>query len=149
MQQVPSDPTTLVLVGDFERMSPERLFEHLTQPNLLTQWWPSEAVSDPKIGGTFTYTWPSNNWILRGEFLAFEPGRHLSFSWCWDHEPVEHGHQKVDMWIEPYLDGGSLLAIYHGEFDTTEADQAARQGIAEGWIHFTMHLGGLTDGIVD
>jgi uncharacterized protein YndB with AHSA1/START domain len=132
-------------MGYFDHMSPNALFRHLTEPDLVTKWWPPTAVSDPRLGGKFIYTWPESNWTLRGEYIAFDPGRHVSFSWCWDHEPVEHGNQIVDMWIEPYLEDGSLLGIFHGKFAETELDQAARQGIAEGWIHFCMHLAGLTD----
>ncbi|HWD39270.1 MAG TPA: SRPBCC family protein [Fimbriimonas sp.] len=149
MHQVPSDPTQAVIVGDFDAFSPDQLFDYFTRPELLTQWWPKEATVDLRVGGSFAMSWPEQNWHLRGQYLAVEPGRRLSFTWNWDHEPVNHGLQTVDLWILRMHDTGSRLGIFHGPFQANEADQEARQGVIEGWIHFGMHLGGLVPGAVD
>jgi uncharacterized protein YndB with AHSA1/START domain len=149
MIQVPSDLSEIILVGDFERLTPQQLFEHLTQPDLLTLWWPTLAEGEQGVGGQYVYSWPDQGWNLRGEFTAFEPGSHLAFTWCWDHEPVQHGYQSVNIWIQPYGETGSQIGLFHGKFSLTPEDQAARQGVVEGWMHFMMRLAGLTDGAAD
>jgi uncharacterized protein YndB with AHSA1/START domain len=147
MQQVPSDPANVVLFGDFEAIDVNSLYSYLTEPEWIPQWWAPIAKGDPRVGGEFIYSWPDDKWTLRGEFLEMNPGKSVSFTWHWDHEPVEHACQVIQMWMEPLGDAGSFLGIYHGKFSNTEEDQAARQGVAEGWIHFMMRLAGLSEGL--
>jgi len=148
MKQIPSAPEIAVLSADFESYAPTTLYDYFTSPELLVAWWPKTAQADLKVGGAYYLAWPEQDWHLRGEYLALDPGKHLAFTWAWDHEPSESGPKRVDLWFEE-LDNGSRLAIYHGPFDTSENDQQARQGIVEGWIHFGMKLAGLRAGASD
>src|SRR5579862_2000976 len=147
MHQVPSDPSQAVVYGDFDAFTPELLFDHFTQPDLLVKWWPKEAEVDLRVGGKFVLSWPNQDWHMRGEYLAVEPGKHLAFTWAWDHGLKGYDPLRVDLWFEHIHNVGTRLGIYHGPFG--EEDQEARQGIIEGWIHFCMLLGGLTAGAVE
>jgi len=142
MKEIPSAPEILVVYGDFHGFTPEELFDHWVTPDLLTQWWPSAAEIDPREGGTYAFSWPEQEWHLRGTFGAFERGKHLRFSWTWDHEPSVEQPLWVDLYFMP-IDNGTRLSIVHGRYTTSEGDQGARQGNLEGWIHFGMRLAGL------
>ncbi|AIE87224.1 SRPBCC family protein [Fimbriimonas ginsengisoli] len=146
MKQIPSAPEIAIVSGDFEQFSPQELYDYFTQVDLLTQWWPKEAEIDLKVGGQYRMSWPENDWHLRGEYTALEPGVHLGFTWAWDHEPSNSLRKQVDIWFQPLFENGGRLAAHHGPFDTSENDQSSRQGIVEGWIHFGMRLAGLKDG---
>jgi len=145
MKQIPSPPETAVITGDFTGFSGADLYEHLTRPELLVTWWPHVAEIEARVGGKLHLAWPDNDWHLRGEFTALEAGEHVGFTWQWDHDQSA-GIKQVDAWIIDLGESGSRLAIYHGPFEATEHDQANRQGIIEGWIHFGMVLAGLRVG---
>ncbi len=45
--QIPSAPDKAIVVGTFPTCSPGRLFDYWTIPQLITQWWTSEAEIEP------------------------------------------------------------------------------------------------------
>lgn len=127
----------LVIAGDFAK-TPDELFRYWTDPELLTQWWPVEAEIDPREGGTYLASWPRMEWRLRGRYTAFEPGKRLTFTWNWDHEP-DTPERQVDVLFEPSGDG-TQMTIIHGPYTDSPADQQERQGHLEGWQHFCSRL---------
>jgi uncharacterized protein YndB with AHSA1/START domain len=149
MHQVPSGFELAVIVGDFDAPTTDEIFEEFTVPEKLIAWWPKQAELEPKVGGSYVFSWPEQGWFLRGEYLAFAPGRHLAFTWSWDHEPARPEPQRVDIWFDRVHESGTRIGIFHGPFSDTPEDAAARQGVVEGWIHFCMNLGGLAPGKVD
>jgi len=146
VKQIPSAPELAVISGDFEQFAPEEIFAYFTDAEKIVQWWPKVAEIDARVGGSYRLSWPDNDWHLRGVFTALEPGRHIGFTWAWDHEPSVTLHKQVDIWLQPLFESGSRVAVFHGPFTTSEDDQSARQGIVEGWIHFGMNLAGLREG---
>jgi len=149
MRQIPSAPEVAVVSGDCEQFTPLELYEYFTDAAKVVQWWPKVADADPRVGGEYHFAWPGNDWHLRGEFKAVDPGQHLAFTWAWDHEPSSTILKQVDIWFQPLFETGCRIAIYHGPYETTESDQASRQGVVEGWIHFGMVLAGLRDGAAE
>jgi uncharacterized protein YndB with AHSA1/START domain len=137
--EVPSGPEQIVVVGDFKFFTPQELFDHWVQPDLLKYWWPEQATTEPGVGGNFQFWWPDMNWELTGRYTAFDPGKHLGFTWSWTHEPSIEPRQ-VDIYFSEMQDG-TRMGIFHGPFSTDDAQD--RQGIVEGWIHFGMRLAGL------
>lgn len=148
MHQIPSDPSLAVVAGDFDAFTPESLFDHFTKPELIVKWWPESAEFDLKPGGKYLLQWPNQDWNLRGEYLEVDRGKHLAFTWAWDHEPPRDAPQRVDVWFDHIHEIGTRIGIFHGPFQLTDEDQAARQGVIEGWIHFCMRLGGVAPGAV-
>jgi uncharacterized protein YndB with AHSA1/START domain len=144
MRQIPSAKELLVVSGDFEAFSPQELFDLWTIPEQLQKWWPELATIDANPGGQYRLEWPAMSWVMQGEIDAVAPGEHIGFTWNWNHEPDKR-ERRVDVYFQP-LDAGSRLAIYHGPFGTDDNEQADRQGILEGWIHFGMRLAGLAVG---
>jgi uncharacterized protein YndB with AHSA1/START domain len=144
MKEIPCPKDRLVVCGDFGGFPPEDLFRFWTDPELVVRWWPKVATIDPRVGGSYQFSWKETT--LYGEYTAFEPGQHLGFTWCWSNLPTdqEEPHQ-VDLYFMP-LDDGTRLSIFQGPFGDTPEDQEARQGVLEGWIHFGMLLAGQRDG---
>ena len=141
MKEIPSSPDILVTYGDFLGFSPEELFDYWVTPELITSWWPKVALIDPKVGGAYRFSWPESGTYLQGTYGAFDRGKHLKFSWTWNHEPGVYEPLWVDLYFMP-IDGGTRLSIFHGPYTDSEGDQIARQGNLEGWIHFGMLLAG-------
>lgn len=146
MKQIPSDPRLAIISGDFEQIPPMDLYAFFTEPGRVVEWWPHTAEMSVEVGGEYHFAWPDNDWHLRGTYTALDPGKHLAFTWHWDHEPSAIVRKTVDVWIDPLYENGSRLAIHHGPFGETPEEQGDRQGIIEGWIHFGMRLAGLREG---
>lgn len=139
------DNATIKLRGEFGGFTPADLFDHWVQPELLTKWWPREAKVDPRVGGEYVFAWPDQNWRLSGVYTAFEPGKHLGFTWKWDHDVDQQTPLQVDLVFEE-VDDGTVLTVDHGRWGDTPAEQDERKGVIEGWIHFGMRLAGLHQG---
>ncbi len=147
MIEVPSSRDRIVLVGEFHGFAPDELFDHFITPDLLVSWWPKEATVEPYVEGSYAFSWPEQNWHLRGKYNAFDRGQHLGFTWAWDHGPEGEVPLQVDLYFAPLDEGhGTKMSIFHGPFLDTEQGKGDRQGIVEGWIHFGMKMAGLRAG---
>ena len=135
--QLPTDPDTLTVAALYERATPDELFAYWTAPVLLTQWWPEQADTDPRPGGSYHLAWPKMGWHLRGEYTAVEPGRRLAFTWRWDHEP-DKPTRTVEVLLDPIGDLGTQLTVTHTTY--TPADREERDGHLEGWTYFLTRL---------
>jgi uncharacterized protein YndB with AHSA1/START domain len=149
MHEIPTANHILVLQGDFEAFTPQELYDYFLTPSLVTQWWPDEAQISPCVGGKYCFTWPSMGWTLQGEYKEIEPGERISFSWKWNHDPVDYPTLEVALDFAPAINGGALLTITQGQYDESTAQQEDRAGHREGWIHFCMKLAGLREGKQD
>lgn len=138
--QIPSAPDKAIVVGIFPTCSSARLFGYWTIPQLITQWWTSEAEIEPYVNGSYHLSWPQMQWHLRGNYTAFEPGKTLAFAWQWDH----HSHiTNVVVNFEPFDDTGTKLTVTQGDYGDSAEDQEARQGHIEGWLYFIEKLQGV------
>src|SRR5579862_2107226 len=145
MTDISPSTSTIRVTGDFGGFSPQELFDHWVRPELLIKWWPRGAQVDPRVGGHYTLTWPDQNWVLQGDYTAFEPGRNLGFTWAWNHDQGKFGQTTVNLKFEP-IEGGTRLTIDHEPWDQSAEAQNERLAVIEGWIHFGMRLAGLHSG---
>lgn len=110
---------------------PAEAFAFFTEPARLTRWWPSEAETDVRVGGSYRFAWPGPNWVLTGEYTQVVPGELLEFGWSWDHDDID---TTVRIEFGP-ADVGTELRIVHGCSSRDE-----REGYVEGWLHFLGQL---------
>jgi uncharacterized protein YndB with AHSA1/START domain len=68
--------------------SPEIVFEALTNPEFLIQWFPDQAILEPKVGGKMKFTFFSRgtkpldrDFFPEGEIVEFVPNKKLSYTW--------------------------------------------------------------------
>lgn len=110
------------------------VFEWFVDPVLLTRWWPTEAETDPVVGGRYRLYWDGPDVTLRGEYLDVAPGERLGFTWSWDHDDLPP--RVVDIRFST-SDRGTFVTVTH----ESESDEESR-GYVDGWTHF---LGRLDD----
>lgn len=136
IQQLNSDTTRVLMQAEIAESDPARVFDYWVQPDLLVKWWPHEANTEPKSGGSYLLEWPRtiHPRRLRGTYTAFEPGHKLAFTWKWDHEP-DLPERLVTVTFAP-LDGITIVTVEHGTYSDSEADQTDRQGHIDGWNYF-------------
>jgi uncharacterized protein YndB with AHSA1/START domain len=116
--------------------TPLAAFDHFTDPDLLTAWWPSEVETDPVVGGSFRLFFEGSGVTLRGRYRRVDPGKQLAFTWKWDHEDLPPRLVDVIFKSSPR---GCLVSVTHDAGSDEEASD-----YANGWIHF---LGRLTRAI--
>jgi uncharacterized protein YndB with AHSA1/START domain len=144
MRVVASGADRLVLRDEFPGIEPGDFFACWTTPALLSAWWPREAAIEPRVGGTYTLSWPEQGWRLQGRYTTFELGRRLGFTWSWEHEP-EAPVTEVLLELGSLPGGGTDLTLTHQTYDASPGGQEMRMGHLEGWTHFLGRLHEVTD----
>ncbi len=122
------------IIADFPSVEPKQLFEYWIEPAKLKKWWPPEVDLQPMVGSTLHYSWPKQEWHLRGKFTEFVKGRRLCFTWTWDHDPKDTTEVKIS--FELLKEGGTRILLHHGTYALTEEGTKTRNGHVEGWMHF-------------
>lgn len=95
------------------------VWDAVTAPEELNQWFPSKVEYEPHVGGTVTFTGDPNLPTTHGTVLAFDPPKHFAFQW---------GDDELWFALEPINDSTTRFTLtnFLGETDT-----AARN--ATGW----------------
>jgi uncharacterized protein YndB with AHSA1/START domain len=141
LTQLSTNPEILLIEADFPSMTPDVVFNYWTEPFLLQRWWPQNAELDPRVGGSYHFSWPQMNWHLRGSYTSFEPGRQLGFTWRWDHDVQDARDRHVEIRFEPLATGGTRLHLTHGRYlDTPEDQEIRNEHHLTGWQHFLSRL---------
>lgn len=78
---------------------PEDVYELLTDAQLLVEWMAPIAHTEPRPGGTITWT-HANGDTVAGTFRELVPGRRIVFTYGWDRDDVgiPHGSTTVRRW---------------------------------------------------
>ena len=112
--------------------SPDEVYEYFVDPELLVRWWPSEAETDPQVGGEYRLFWESAGVTLRGQYRKTVPGKQLAFTWKWDHEDLPPRLVDVIFKASPR---GCVVSVTHDAGSDGEASD-----YTNGWIHFLSRL---------
>lgn len=138
LEQISTALDCLVMSANFPQLAPDVLFDYWTKPDLICQWWPQQAEIEPREGGAYHFSWPKMGWSLRGQYVNFDIGRSLNFTWRWDHQTTPLRH--VEITFDSLPNGGTQITLTHGFYTDSAEDQEERAGHIEGWIHFLGRL---------
>jgi uncharacterized protein YndB with AHSA1/START domain len=131
--------TSLTLVRRI-RARPSIVFEALTTPDGIAQWWgPDEgpvllAETDVRVGGRFQVRFrmlDGSEHESRGEYLEVVASKRLVMSWQWTSggEPDEHDElSRVEIDLKP-IDAGTEITFTHARLKT----EASRLSHERGW----------------
>ena len=133
LQVLPSDDDEIVIEAVFDEFDAAELFDHFTTPDLVTRWWPEEAVIDPRFSGTYLFKWLSKGWTLSGQYKEFERGSTLSFTWKWEHEDLPA--RTVELEFSDRNGGGSSLRLTHRPYGDSPREKQLRAGDTDAWKH--------------
>lgn len=130
--------------------SPDVVFEVITSPDHLKEWWPDEAVLEPTPGYegelVFGERGSPDAQIPKVTVVDAVPGRLFSFRWVYpeDEAASEANSLLVTFTLEP-ADGGTLLRMVETGWQdkdwTAEQLEADYQDHVSGWDHFIPRLG--------
>jgi uncharacterized protein YndB with AHSA1/START domain len=121
------------------RARPEVVFEILTTPKGMMQWWAPDsgpvllAEAEPNVGGHFRVRFrrdlDGSEYETNGEFLEFVPCRRVVMSWWWTAGTADPGVSRVEITLRK-ITGGTEVTVFHDRLDNDET----RLSHQEGWI---------------
>jgi uncharacterized protein YndB with AHSA1/START domain len=125
----------------FIAASPTRVYELLTDEELLVEWMAPHAELDARPGGKLTWTHVNGDTVL-GTFVELVPSRRVVFTYGWDREDVRipPGSTTVEIDLRPH-EGGTELHLVHRGLAEPMAD--AHSG---GWSNYLARLTALAEG---
>lgn len=62
----------------------ERVWAAVVDPAELARWFPSAVEMEPRTGGRISFSQDPHSEPTTGRILAFDPPRHLAFTWAGD-----------------------------------------------------------------
>jgi uncharacterized protein YndB with AHSA1/START domain len=120
-----------VKVSGIVQASPQRVFEAMTDPEHVAEWWGPEgftcpAVSlDPRVGGAYLIAMQppeGEPFHLAGEYLEVEPPSRLAYTFRWE-PPHPDDRETVARLVMHERDGATEVELTQGTF-ATEARRA-------------------------
>lgn len=113
----------VIRMSRFIKHSPERVWQALTDPALVAQWWAAGDIK-PVIGHRFTLD--MGKWGKQPcEVTAVEPGRLLQYRFALD---------TTVTWRLESQNQGTLLSLEHSGFDLdSPLARSAFEGMGNGW----------------
>jgi hypothetical protein len=108
---------------------PMQVFEALTDTGIIGAWGGGISIVEPTVGGLFEYF---DGWV-KGEVLAYDHGKFLSFTWSPEEWPKRTKPSKVEIRFVKNP-AGTALVIEHSDFPSQE--EATKH--ENGWIDFVL-----------
>ena len=97
----------------------ERVWAAISDPHELAHWFPSSVELEPRAGGTISFTGDPHSSQQTGVVLAFDPPRHLAYTW---------GGDELHFELEPLAPEQCRLVLIN-----VLADRSAAARNAAGW----------------
>jgi uncharacterized protein YndB with AHSA1/START domain len=106
-----------VVLGDDR----EAVWEAITEPERLEEWFATEVALDLRPGGEGVFRWEDGS-VRRATVEVVEPGRRLGFRW--EDENGDEPPSCVELTVEEVEDGTRLVVVERAE----EGPQASAAG---------------------
>ena len=126
------------------RTTPEKLWEALTDPTLIRQYWYGVNVECAwKKGAPWKMAFPDGRLADAGQILEIDPPRRIVIQWQneWDPEMKAEGPSRCTIGLQA-LDGAVKLTVNH---DIDGADSRFITGVSAGWPYTLSNLKSLLE----
>lgn len=126
------------------KVSPDKVFQAITQPADLERWFPTKAETDPRPGGKFElrfdFSDPSHNHVQKGEYVEVVKGKLVTHSWANKLGPT------TVKWTIAAKNGGTEVHLTHtGWGNGAEWDEQLASH-EKGWAGFMGNLKTVLEG---
>jgi uncharacterized protein YndB with AHSA1/START domain len=125
--------------------TPEVVFDVLSSPEHIAQWWGADAVLAPTPGSVGELAWNDRSHVTPLTVVEADPPRTFSFRWSYDaaEAPAVGNSFLVTFTLRP-TDGGTVVRLVETGFRergwTADVAQAQHDDHVHGW---DLHLGTL------
>lgn len=129
---------TLVLEREITiKAKPETIFPYLTDPEKLQRWFPREATTDVRVGGTYRLVMAKKDYVASGKYVEIKPPTKLVFTFGWegDDQPTAPGSSTVEITLTP-IGSDTLVKLTHRGLGSEES----RDNHGKGWAEYLKRL---------
>lgn len=121
--------------------APNVVFNALTQPEKITEWFQDEANLDNRVGGKISLVtrkefhpdWNlDRDYHMEGTILEFVPNKRLSYSWKFDDTP-DFPETVVTWELEQINSNKTRLKLAHAGFTGKEKGNFSIESHDQGW----------------
>ena len=142
MTTIAQEVQTTQVYQVFIRATPEQIWDGITQPQYIEQYFHGCRLDGPLVaGGRWVARNPDRSklWI-DSEIVEFDPPKRLVHAWraLYDDELALEGESRVTWEIEPQDDGTCLLTVVHDRLENAPRTAASVSGA--GWMHILSGL---------
>lgn len=118
---------------------PQRVFDALTDPEKLKQWWGPNGFTTPyidldlRVGGAYRFTMQppeGEEFHLRGEFREVEPPTRLAYTFEWEERAPDDVETLAVLTLRDLGDSTEVV-LDQGTFTTEERLELHRGGWTE------------------
>lgn len=121
-----------------------KVFEAMTDPTMITQWFGTEVEGETKQGGEFTYKFlfedASHDHVQKGKYIEVVKDQKLTYTW---QTPMGETVVALDL---AAADDGTKVSLEHSGWADTEQGKAAQEEHAQGWGGFLGNLKSVLEG---
>ena len=129
------------------KVSPDKVFQAITQSADLERWFATKAETDPRPGGGFTlrfdFSDPSHNHVQKGEYSEVVRGKLVRHSWA-----NKLGPTTVE-WSIAANNGETEVRLTHTGWGSGAEWDAQRDSHDKGWTGFLGNLKAVLEGGAD
>ncbi|MBA2896852.1 SRPBCC family protein [Nonomuraea soli] len=144
--------------GSIERQihidaSPEVVFEVVSRPEHISQWWTDDADVDPTPGAVGEFVWGDRVNVLPMTVVDVDPPRLFSFRWCYPDGKVDDSVESLLVTFElTPSGGGTLVRLTETGFremgwEVAKLEEQYHEHVV-GWDTFVPRLGEYAEGLV-
>ena len=121
--------------------APARVYELLTDAELLTRWMAPSATVDARPGGAITWTHVNGDSVV-GAYVELMPDRRIVFTYGWDREDVNipPGSTTVEIDLRPSGEGTDL------HLSTAGSSEPMADAHTGGWANYLARLAAVAEG---
>ncbi|MEU4312804.1 SRPBCC family protein [Nocardia sp. NPDC024068] len=133
--------------------SPEVVFEVVSRPEHISEWWSDNATVEPVPGAVGELVWGDREDVSPIKVITSEPPRVFAFRWCYPGEAVDDATASLLVTFELIPTGtGTRIRLTETGFREMgwEAAKLAEhyRAHSEGWDFYIPRLGAYITGLV-
>jgi uncharacterized protein YndB with AHSA1/START domain len=124
------------------------IFEAITKPDELTQWFPDQAILEAKVGGEVKFVYIKEihpewkldrDYVMEGTVVDLVPNKKLSYTWKYNDVP-EFPETTVIWELEEIETNKTRVQLTHLGFTGEEKGLTSFESHNEGWIEMLNKL---------
>ena len=127
--------------------SPEVVFKLITDPQELTNWFPDQAILEPRGGGKMKFSFykdPNNkqrdmDYFPEGTIIEFIQDKKITYTWV--HPNIPDFPKTTVTWeLEGIENNKTRLYLVHTGFNEKSSEKKMREDHDAGWSYFLNEL---------
>lgn len=133
----------------------DTVFKAITDQEELTQWFPDQAVLEPRVSGRVIFTTIKNlhpewkldgDYVMEGSIKEFLPNRKLSYTWKYRDKP-DFPETTVIWELTEISHAKTQVELTHSGFTGVEKGLTSFESHNEGWMEILSKLANYCKGV--